>query len=66
MNRTATAPTALKHLSRKAYSVQELSQKMGVPVTTAKGVIQRLRTAGKLERRVDGLGYVRWKAKAGE
>ncbi len=63
MNRTDTAPRALK-LLRKEYTARELSGKLGVPLTTARGVIQRLRLKGKLERRVDELGYVRWKAKA--
>ena len=62
MNRTDTAPRALK-LLRKEHTSKELGEKLGVPLSTVRGVIQRLRLKGKLDRRVDELGYVRWKAK---
>lgn len=63
MNRTKTAPQALALLATEK-TIGDLAQEMGVPRSTAKGAIQRLQAKGKLDRRVDELGYVQWKAKS--
>lgn len=63
MNRTDTAPKVLKLLAEEK-TIRQVSEEMGLSLGCAKAAIVRLRQKGKLDRRVDDLGYVRWKAKA--
>lgn len=63
MNRTDTAPRVLELLAEER-TIREVAETMGVPRTTVEAAVNRLKAKGKLDRRVDDLGYVRWKAKA--
>lgn len=63
MNRTDTAFQVLALLSEER-TIGEVALTLSVPRTTVEGAVNRLKAKGKLDRRVDELGYVRWKAKA--
>jgi len=62
MNRTDTAPRVLALLAEE-HTINEAAEALELPRTTVQAAIQRLKLKGKLDRREDELGYVRWKAK---
>lgn len=62
MNRTDTAPRVLALLATEK-TIKQLAEELRVPLTTAKGAINRLKAKDKLDRHIDELGYVWWKAK---
>lgn len=64
MNRSDTVPRVLALLTQQERTISEIAEEMGEPRSTVQGAINRLKAKGKLDRRVDDLGYVRWKARA--
>lgn len=62
MNRTDTAPRVLALLAEE-HTINSAAEALGLPRTTVQAAVQRLKLKGKLDRREDDQGYVRWKAK---
>lgn len=63
MNRTDTAPKVLRLLAEEK-TIRQVSEELGITIGCAKAAVHRLRP--QLDRRLDELGYVRWKAKGAQ